>query len=278
MTGGQTTRSKVGAVFFAFVVVVSMVAIGGFAGTAAANVGSGDIGGITVDNVEVEQSSNVSQITLTGINNDGNSETLRIDSGDLPTDAAFVSAQVASSGFSGSTTATVNGGNLEISLPGEDATADVTVDVTYETVGTPEGTSTLNVDSVDGGQTGIVSGSLEVVDNPVAVRSASTADTNNDGDVDQINIVFNQETGSQPTTNDLALTDGGSFGSISTADDGQTVQLTSLSGLTGTAVTPDVNSDASPATFGDKDDAGDLTVTDGNTITSTTDGAAPSVT
>ena len=68
MAGGQTSlRERIGAVFSAVVMVVSMVAIGGFAGTASANVGSGDIGGITVDNVEVEQSSNVSQITLSSI-------------------------------------------------------------------------------------------------------------------------------------------------------------------------------------------------------------------
>lgn len=110
------------------------------------------------------------------------------------------------------------------------------------------------------------------------VSSAVTADTNSDGNIDEITVTFNEkidDSASDLTSSEFALSTG-TVDSVNTgtADD-NTVKLT-VSGISDTSTTPDVTSADNAESLDITDYAGNtLSTAAASTLTATTDGAAP---
>ncbi|MFC7325979.1 beta strand repeat-containing protein [Halorubrum rutilum] len=145
MTGGQKNiREKFGAVFFAFVMVTSMVAIGGaaFAGTAAAQSfaesGSGspvDIAGNNADTSQKLVADSGNNIDITGLSASGDQDAIRISLSEL---------ENAGADLSDVTISDVNAGTGTVNFQNVDAE-----DEEIQLVVTDDGSGNIVIDSLE---------------------------------------------------------------------------------------------------------------------------------
>ncbi|WP_436935779.1 beta strand repeat-containing protein [Halovenus marina] len=172
-------REKGRAVVLATLMVLSVVAMTtAFAGSAAADVT--DIDSASADDIETGESSTTGQITLTNVNDDGNGDTLTIPVSDHSGIAEATDVSVSSTGYSDTVTASVNNdGDIEVSVPAENADANIVLDVTYDTSGvvSSENTESVTVSAANGGGSASLSiAVLHTVDDELVVNGDGGAE------------------------------------------------------------------------------------------------------
>ena len=265
------TQKKGKALFLTAIMLVSVVGMTmAFAGTAAADVTA--IGGSSADDVPLGQQSVTEQLTLTGVQDDGNGATLTIATNTLA-DVTVTDASVNSSDFSSAPSATVNNGDIEVTIPAEATTADVTLDVTYDTSNKMVGdTQSASVSASTG--TGSASVSIAFVGGEISgsvTNPAGDAVTGLTVDVDNADTDADvtTATGGTFTTSDLAdgtynvsvATDGYSDSQIVTVSGGEDVDSVDL--VIGPSVTTAIQSVTTGAT---QSISADLTLPSGQSV------------
>lgn len=177
----------------------------------------------------------------------------------------------------------LSGGSIDsVSNPdgNDDAVANLTVSgLTADDTGLTPGL-TVTKESVDDltGNSGPAGGDQSVTsvdDAAAAIISATTNDTSGDGDIDQLQVIHSEAVDDAASTldNTTYALSSGTVDSVLTGTSNDAKTTITVSGLSGTDVTPDVTLPAEKVL----DDAGNTLAAD-QTFTSTTSGANPVVT
>lgn len=265
MSGNIVEKSS--AVFFAAVMVISMVAIGGFAGTAAAanNDGLSSVNSVTAPDIEPEQNdvAVTYDVQYTHETN-GDEEDISVDLSQTVDGAASIDSvsnlrltsgdtgevTVGSLTSSGSPTDTVTFTSTDDAGAANDQVT-VSFDVTYDTTGqATEGSGTNTITASDQSATHqTATDTSGFVDSQITFNSAQTNNADSSGQVDEIQLTFSEEVDDTATGLDTSLITSigtGSVDSVSTGASANDEQLVvGVSGVGGTGSNPTITVDQS---------------------------------
>lgn len=271
-SGSTSWSEQLGALTFAVIMVASVVvpflAFG--VGTASATASNP-----TLTSPPVNEVQSGATVTVTvDIGSSGGDATIAFDGdndGDLSTGT--------NTGADGQSSVTVTDGGAD-DQDGTDGTVTFQVTVAPSSGSFAEGSIAIVASegsTISGSGDVTVTDFITVDDTAPTVSRAVTADTNNDGDVNQITVTLGENIDDSDSTLSASVFTLGS-GSVDKVDTGTTADddtiVLTVSGLSGTDVTPSINGDGSGITI--EDDAGNpLTTADGSGFDVATDGAAP---